>query len=81
MKPISELTPAEAKDLSGLLFDLDDTLLDEGQLSEAAYSALFRLRESQLLLVAVTGRPAAWGELVARQWPVDGVVFMPAFPP
>ncbi len=74
MKPISELTPTEAKGLSGLLFDLDDTLLDEGQLSEAAYSALFRLRESELVLVAVTGRPAAWGELVARQWPVDGVV-------
>jgi HAD superfamily hydrolase (TIGR01484 family) len=74
VKPISELTATEARGLSGFLFDLDDTLLDEGQLSEAAYSALFRLRESKLLLVAVTGRPAAWGELVARQWPVDGVV-------
>ncbi len=74
MKPISALTTAEAGGLSGLLFDLDDTLLDDGQLSEAAYSALFRLREAGLLLVAVTGRPAAWGERVARQWPVDGVV-------
>lgn len=74
MKPIAALDAAEARGLSGLLFDLDDTLLDDGELTERAYSSLFRLRESSLLLIAVTGRPAAWGELVARQWPVDGVV-------
>lgn len=74
MKPIAELTATEAQGLRGMLFDLDDTLLDEGQLSEAAYGSLFRLRESGLALFAVTGRPASWGELIARQWPVDGVV-------
>lgn len=74
MKPVDELTTAEAQSLTGLLFDLDDTLLDEGELSEQAYSSLFRLRESGLVLIAVTGRPASWGELIARQWPVAGVV-------
>ena len=44
MRPISELPRAEAEGLDGLLFDLDDTVLDRGQLSEAAYAALFRLR-------------------------------------
>lgn len=74
MKNIEQLSPDEARALRGLLFDLDDTLLDGGKLSEAAYSALFRLREARLDLIAVTGRPAGWGAVLARQWPVDGVV-------
>lgn len=74
MKPISQLSAADAQRLEGLFFDLDDTLLDDGQLSEAAYSALFRLRESGLRLIALTGRPAAWAELVARMWPVEAAI-------
>ena len=70
MRPIDELGVAEACSLDGLLFDLDDTFLDHGRLTEAAYSALFRLRESGLATVAVTGRPAAWGAVIARQWPI-----------
>lgn len=60
--------------LRGLVFDLDDTLLDHGALSEAAYASLFRLRESGLLLVPCTGRPAGWGEIVQRQWPASATV-------
>lgn len=74
MKPIAELEPTLAKGLLGVLFDLDDTLLDHGELTEVAYSALFRLRASGLRLLAVTGRPAGWGEVLARIWPVDGLV-------
>jgi HAD superfamily hydrolase (TIGR01484 family) len=72
--PLDALSADEARGLTGLLFDLDDTLLDHGRLGEAAYSALFRLRESGLGLVAVTGRPAGWGEVIARQWPIEGAV-------
>jgi hypothetical protein len=57
-----------------VVFDLDDTLLDHGALSEAAYGALFRLREAGLRLFACTGRPAGWGEVIQRQWPVDATV-------
>jgi hydroxymethylpyrimidine pyrophosphatase-like HAD family hydrolase len=32
------------------------------------------LRDAALRLVAVTGRPSAWGAVLAKQWPVDGVV-------
>ena len=74
MKPLSELTAGEAKQLAGVVFDLDDTVLDHGALGEEAYAALFRLREAGLRLVACTGRPAGWGEVLARQWPVDAVV-------
>ncbi|HEY3234783.1 MAG TPA: HAD-IIB family hydrolase [Polyangiaceae bacterium] len=74
MLPIERLTPEEAASLQGLLFDLDDTLLDGGKLSEAAYSSLFRLREAGLGLAVVTGRPASWGDFLVRQWPIDGAV-------
>ena len=54
--------------------DIDDTLTDEGQLTSEAYSSLWKLAESQIFIVPVTGRPAGWCELIARQWPVAGVV-------
>jgi HAD superfamily hydrolase (TIGR01484 family) len=74
MKPISQFSRSEAQTLEGLFFDLDDTFLDEGRVTEAAYRALFRLKESGLRLVALTGRPAAWGELLARMWPVEAAI-------
>jgi len=74
MRGIEQLTAVEAKRLTGLLFDLDDTLLDGTRLGEKAYSSLFRLREAGLVLVGVTGRPSGWVEVLARQWPVDGMV-------
>lgn len=74
MKPISQFPPKAAEALEGLFFDLDDTFLDAGKVTEAAYAALFRLKESGLRLIALTGRPAAWGELVARMWPVEAAI-------
>jgi HAD superfamily hydrolase (TIGR01484 family) len=74
MQALTHLPQAEARGLRGVLFDLDDTLLDHGKLTEAAYSALFRLRESGLELYVVTGRPLAWVRLVGRLFPVDGGV-------
>jgi HAD superfamily hydrolase (TIGR01484 family) len=74
MKPLSDLTAGVANALKGVLFDLDDTLLDGGLLTEHAYGALWRLSRAGLRLVAVTGRPSSWGEVMARQWPVDGVI-------
>jgi HAD superfamily hydrolase (TIGR01484 family) len=55
-------------------FDLDDTLLDHGQLLEQAYAALFRLVEGGLTLYGVTGRPAGWADVLARLFPVQAVV-------
>lgn len=72
--PLATLPFDQAKRLRGLVFDLDDTLLDHGELTEAAYSALFRLREVGLRLVACTGRPAGWAEVLLRQWPIDAAV-------
>ncbi len=71
MKDLALLEPAAAAVLRGVVFDLDGTLLTGGALGIAAYQALFRLREAGLRLVACTGRPAGWGAVIARQWPID----------
>lgn len=74
MKPLTLLTVEDVRPLAGIVFDLDDTVLDHGALTEAAYGALFRLREAGLILIACTGRPAGWGEVIQRQWPIDATV-------
>jgi len=74
MLPIASLAEHAPGRLRGLLFDLDDTLLDHAKLTEAAYSSLFRLREAGFESYAVTGRPAGWAAVIARQWPIDGAV-------
>lgn len=71
MKPVTELPTTP---LDGVLFDLDDTVLSHGILGRAAYEAIWNLHESGMRLVAVTGRPSGWGEVIARQWPIDGAV-------
>ncbi len=73
-KPISELGRADAAGIRYALFDIDDTITDGGSLPEESYSALWALRRAGILAVPVTGRPAGWCDLIARQWPVAGVV-------
>ncbi len=74
MRPLSALSVEEARGLRGVLFDLDDTVLSHGVLTQAAYDALWSLRGEGLALVVVTGRPSGWGDVLARQWPIAGCV-------
>lgn len=74
MLPLTELPKRAAARAIAVLTDIDDTLTDGGRLPARAYGALERLREAGLLVIPVTGRPAGWCDLIARQWPVDGVV-------
>jgi HAD superfamily hydrolase (TIGR01484 family) len=74
MKIISEMTGGEAAGLRYILMDIDDTLTREGKLLASAYAALWKLKEAGLKVIPVTGRPAGWCDLIARVWPVDGVV-------
>ncbi|HEX6157157.1 MAG TPA: HAD-IIB family hydrolase [Burkholderiales bacterium] len=71
MKPLAEL---DARAVSAVLTDIDDTLTTEGKLTADAFSALERLRQAGFLVVPVTGRPAGWCDHIARMWPVDAVV-------
>jgi HAD superfamily hydrolase (TIGR01484 family) len=74
MRPIRELGRVEASGLRYALFDIDDTITEDGRLLEESYSALWSLRRAGLAVIPITGRPAGWCDLIARQWPVDGVV-------
>ncbi len=74
MEPITDLPIELARALSGVCFDIDDTVTTHGVLDPDAYAAMFALRRAGLRLVAVTGRPLGFAELVARMWPVDAAV-------
>jgi HAD superfamily hydrolase (TIGR01484 family) len=74
MRLLASLEREEARALRGVLFDLDDTVLSHGLLTREAFGAICDLHDAGLELVAVTGRPSGWGEVVARQWPIDGAV-------
>ena len=64
----------EAARLRGVLFDLDDTVLDHRQLSEAAYRALWQLVRGDQIAIAVTGRAALWGKWLLELWPLAAAV-------
>jgi len=72
--PISSLTDKEAKKINYILMDIDDTLTTDGKLLAESYAALWRLHKAGLKVIPVTGRPAGWCDLIAREWPADGVV-------
>lgn len=57
-----------------VMTDIDDTLTEDGTMPAIAYEALERLKRAGLIVVPITGRPAGWCDLIARLWPVDGVV-------
>lgn len=73
-RSIEELEAARAAEVRFVLFDIDDTITEDGRLPEESYSALWRLARAGLAAVPVTGRPAGWCDLIARQWPVEAVV-------
>jgi HAD superfamily hydrolase (TIGR01484 family) len=72
--PIAEWPRKERAEIAGIFSDIDDTLTTDGRVPSAAFDAMERLREAGLLVVPVTGRPAGWCDMIARTWPVDGVV-------
>src|SRR5271155_1510741 len=72
--PFAELPAAVRSGIRFVLTDIDDTLTTDGRLTAAAYGALARLAAHGYRVIPVTGRPAGWCDLIARLWPVDGVV-------
>jgi HAD superfamily hydrolase (TIGR01484 family) len=74
MKTISEL-PAETRASIEILFtDIDDTITTEGKLPSESYQSLWSLHRKGIQVIPVTGRPAGWCEMIARFWPVGGVI-------
>ena len=71
-RPLGEL---ETRDVALLLFDIDGTVTaPDGRIPGAVFRALERAQEAGLLTMPVTGRPGGWCDMIARTWPVDGVV-------
>ncbi len=71
MRPISEF---KAHGIKVLFTDIDGTLTDKGRLPDTSYSSLWQLHRAGVQVVPVTGRPAGWCDLIARLWPVHGVI-------
>ncbi|MEE8409416.1 MAG: HAD-IIB family hydrolase [Myxococcota bacterium] len=74
MRFIDEFPRAAAARLRGVFADIDGTLTRGGKITADAYLAMWRLQAAGLAVVPVTGRPAGWCDMIARQWPVDGVI-------
>jgi HAD superfamily hydrolase (TIGR01484 family) len=66
-----ELDPSGIR---GVVFDIDDTVTRNGVLEPDAYAAMHRLADAGFELVAVTGRPLGWTDVIARLWPVRAAV-------
>ena len=74
MKPLADCPRATLANIRGVLTDIDETVSTDGRLTAEAYAALAALKQAGLLVVPVTGRPAGWCDMIARFWPVTGVV-------
>lgn len=74
LPPFSSCPRRERAAVRHLFFDVDDTLTWQGGLPEEAASALYRAAERGLSLVAVTGRSAAWAELLLRLLPLKAAI-------
>lgn len=74
MRPLSALPPDSAKRIMGLATDVDDTVLDQGLLSQAALGALWAAHEAGFPVLVATGRSVAFAEVLVRMWPVIGAV-------
>ena len=74
MEPLSDCPKTTLAAIKGVLTDVDETLSTDGHLTAEAYSALAALKQAGVMVIAVTGRPAGWCDMIARFWPVDAVV-------
>ncbi|KQR69972.1 HAD family hydrolase [Rhizobium sp. Leaf384] len=74
MRPILDMPVEVASRIRVIFADIDDTLTNDGRLPACAYDALERLTAAGIAVVPITGRPAGWCDMIARMWPVAGVV-------
>lgn len=71
MKPVSDF---KSDSIRVLLTDIDGTLTLDGRLPSRSYAYLEKLSNAGIHVIPVTGRPAGWCEMIARLWPVHGVI-------
>lgn len=82
VQPLSAWPLEARRNLVGVFTDIDDTLTTHGDITPDALQALLGLKEAGLYVIAITGRPIGWCELLAKgdalndvaPWPLDAVV-------
>ena len=74
MRPLDQMPPEVAANIQIVFTDIDDTMTHEGRLPAAAYRALEDLHAAGFVVAPITGRPAGWCDMIARFWPVTGVI-------
>jgi len=74
MKPFKDFSKDAALKLQYILFDIDDTITENGKLLPQAFQAMWELSHYGFQVIPVTGRPAGWCDLIIRQWPVNAVI-------
>ncbi|MFA5120552.1 HAD-IIB family hydrolase [Zavarzinia sp.] len=72
--PLGAFPAAARAKVDFVLTDVDDTLTLHGRLPAIAYAAMERLTAAGIAVVPITGRSAGWCDLMARLWPVAGVI-------
>jgi HAD superfamily hydrolase (TIGR01484 family) len=73
MKSLDQFATRNSK-IEYIFCDIDDTITEHGKLPANSYSALWDLQSKGIRVIPVTGRPAGWCEMIARFWPVAGVI-------
>ena len=74
MKPLDQIPDTLRQSLRGIFSDIDDTITTNGMLSAEAYSAIENISKRGIDFIPITGRPAGWCDMIARFWPVRGVI-------
>ena len=74
MKSLADFPKDTARAVDAVFTDIDDTLTTDGRLPAASYQALEDLSLAGISIIPVTGRPAGWCDMIARFWPVSGVI-------
>lgn len=74
LTPLAQAPAEQLAAVHTVLTDIDDTLTSDGRLPAEAYAALEQLEAAGLRVIPLTGRPAGWCDMIARFWPVAGVV-------
>lgn len=72
--PLEKIDHALLAKVRFILTDVDDTLTWQSTLPVPTYSALYDLTQAGYIVIPVTGGCAGWSDLIARLWPVAGVI-------
>jgi len=74
IKNIQDISAKFCKNLEYFFTDIDDTITNNGLLPASSLNQIWKLHDSGIKVVLITGRPAGWCDHFARMWPIDGVI-------